>query len=1581
MHSKASASKLLALASIDNVSVIINYCLLISSAMRRSSRWSQGGVAAILSGGDIFRKTLAPNENSLALPGNQTGPGSGGYSLGPTPSSQGSDDNPLYSTFLQLKAILVERSAENLDVDLLTVLQPFLLTIKSPLTNGAITGLALDAIAKFISYGLISTDSPRVHTLCVSIVSALTHCRFEAADQNSDDSVSFKVLRLLERLMVSEFINYIPNSSVSEVVQTCLLVTCNKKRSEVLRRAAEMVLRNITESIFAMVSQLPPDSADANDLPLNFDNATLAIDPMGGDASNEVSMTLDNTTLNDLPQNLENANLNDPTQTVGNALSTDAIDGDASSQRPAAESVFDKHTLASSRQSLESEAPKNGDSDSDQEERFGVACIHEYLGILVSIIAPCNLHQHMESTRVFALDLITTALEVAGDYIPQHACLLGLVADPISKHILQIITTTDSPVLLRAALQVFSTMLVVMPQHLKSQLELSITLALNSILPQDTSNANDTIKGASNLNRTPLAKEMIMELLSLLWARSLEFFVRLFIDYDCDFDRSDLAIKVIETLCSLSLPAFSAGLTDAMPSMCLDSIMSFVSGVNARTKFATETSSSEPHILLQNKAKKTCFTSCTSTLNENPKAGISALVENGFLKDPSNTTELASFFFNKSGRLNKKVLGEFLAKPSNTVLLQEFIDLFEFSNLRVDEALRIMLKTFRLPGESQQIERVVELFSKRYVACQEKLNNHRDSDPTREQVRPSQDAVFVLLYSIIMLNTDLHNPHVKKQMLLDDYARNLRGVYNGKNFPTWYLSKIYNSIKDREIIMPEEHHGTDKWFDDVWHNLISSLLQLLRIEDSNTALTAAQICEFDRVLFEGVIDTIIATHIKVFESSTDDHVISRLMSSIDKCGNICLFYHMDAAVDKLLALLCDLTMLGLKNAKQQRIDDVNGGGSSNTIAMPLTQITIDTRDEPIVLGETAVWFGRDFKAQLSLVVLFRLCRKSGCRVMPLWKYVIRIILVLFENCLLEPNLFRDFQNKIRMVKIAAVKPLHVIKRVKPMNNTSFLSTFLSFLKSYSDDSPEPTDLEIESALSTIDCVHLVHIPSIFEGVSKTLAENLCAFVKLLIASVPDFSESSKNFYESEISFIVEIAVCFCLLLNDQLLIDEVYAKLAFAHLSNEAALRILTYKVLLIRRSGVPANVHSLVEEISRFNKEVVCKHGSHLLQPLLSLVDDEFPMCGALLESEHYWRVLRFFVNDDVNARDIVSFVQSLSKDSLRLITPQNSTFILGLLDEVSSVGAVVPLPPKNSTQMPFSEQETARFDGLIELSKDSITTTVLLLQACDNSKIFLSDPTFPIVQAIAHQCFNPCRTIRDFATKNLTQVIITLDITNEGSSPVGVFDYGLLPLLLEIFKPEVRQTDVPGFHDTQLKVLSLFCKALLKFFNSMRSENVERIWISGLEFFNSFKVSISEMDAEKAQVSLEFIVEMIKNVVLVLRESREVAPQSLWDLSWQKLQPSFPELEQVFAKISEPETPAAAEPEPAEPVSAAIEPSVSEPAVSEPSVSEPIPSEPIPSEPIPSDSAVAEPSVSEPTPIEPSVSESPNNTKDASK
>ena len=48
--------------------------------------------------------------------------------------------------------------------------------------------------------------------------------------------------------------------------------------------------------------------------------------------------------------------------------------------------------------------------------------------------------------------------------------------------------------------------------------------------------------------------------------------------------------------------------------------------------------------------------------------------------------------------------------------MHAFVDLLDFSNLPFVDALRLFLQSFRLPGESQKIDRFMLKFAERYIA-------------------------------------------------------------------------------------------------------------------------------------------------------------------------------------------------------------------------------------------------------------------------------------------------------------------------------------------------------------------------------------------------------------------------------------------------------------------------------------------------------------------------------------------------------------------------------------------------------------------------------------------------------------------------------------------------------------------------------------------------------------------------------------------------------------------------------------------------------------------------------------------------
>ena len=76
---------------------------------------------------------------------------------------------------------------------------------------------------------------------------------------------------------------------------------------------------------------------------------------------------------------------------------------------------------------------------------------------------------------------------------------------------------------------------------------------------------------------------------------------------------------------------------------------------------------------------------------------------------------------------------------------------------------RQFLWSFRLPGEAQKIDRMMESFAQRY--CQ--LN---------PDIFTNSDTCYVLSFAIIMLNTSLHNPSVKDKPTVEQFISMNRDV-------------------------------------------------------------------------------------------------------------------------------------------------------------------------------------------------------------------------------------------------------------------------------------------------------------------------------------------------------------------------------------------------------------------------------------------------------------------------------------------------------------------------------------------------------------------------------------------------------------------------------------------------------------------------------------------------------------------------------------------------------------------------------------------------------------------------------------
>lgn len=472
---------------------------------------------------------------------------------------------------------------------------------------------------------------------------------------------------------------------------------------------------------------------------------------------------------------------------------------------------------------------------------------------------------------------------------------------------------------------------------------------------------------------------------------------------------------------------------------------------NRLAKFATRVPTREE--LTDLKSKKKAYIQGTELFNQKPANGIRFLQEQGLLSMPLDPGEVVSFL-RENPKMDKKMIGEYIGSKKNKVVLEAFVKSFNFEDMRIDEALRLYLETFRLPGEAPVISYIMEHFAEHW---------HRSNGEPFFNV----DAAFTLAYAVIMLNVDQHNHNVKKQsipMNMDQFKNNVSKVNGGRDFDEDMLEEIYHAIKNEEIVMPSEHSGL------IRENYVWKVL-LKRGATKEGVFMHAPTGAFDSELFTLIWGPTVAALSFVFDKSSDESIIQKAVSGFRKCAMISAHNNMSDVFDNLVISLCKFTTL-LSSAESPE-------------SIPVT-------------------FGSNFKAQLAARTVFGLAHRHGDILREGWKNILDCMLQLFRAKILPKSMIEveDFADPSGKVSIVREETTTVTR-----SESGVLSTFASYFSlSDSGSAKGPTAEELEASQQAQGCVQDCHLDSLIADTKFLRYDSLSELVKALIAACQSVEE-------------------------------------------------------------------------------------------------------------------------------------------------------------------------------------------------------------------------------------------------------------------------------------------------------------------------------------------------------------------------------------------------------------------------------------------------------------------------------------------
>ncbi|KAG8901826.1 GDP/GTP exchange factor for ARF [Tulasnella sp. 403] len=1261
-----------------------------------------------------------------------------------------------------------------LSVPLPTLLGPFLALIRSPLSTGPITSTALASLYNLFVTGIINPSSLEVTQGLIELSNALAHCKFEASDSSGDEVVLFRIVSVIDQCQASDVGNLLGDVELCEMLETVLTICCQMRLSETLRRTAESAMNNMVRRVFGRLDTLDP-----------------SIDAEGADE-------------------------------------------------------------------VQASTP------------YGLPSAQELLRVLVNLLDP-NDQQHTDSIRLTILTVLNAGLEASGKRIAQFRSLSDMLVDQGCKYLFQL-ARSDNINVLRLSLRVISNLFDTMRESLKLQIELflaftmdrlappvavlppRVQLSLNSIgqnrrnasLPGtpligssstngDPSHDPLSLDGQSQGEQTPpitrpsvvpargLTREIMLETLCYM-ARQHTVMVDLWVNYDCDVNCEDLFERLIGFLTRGVYPTqYTGGLEYQRYSaqlLCLDLLLAYVDHMAARTEGLVDgwpAGNPQPDILAAGKATKGILLTGASRFNIKPKTGLAYLEENGLIYKPNQTDEdeprartLAKFLKN-TPRLDKKVLGEWISSPDNIEVLKEFIGLFDFTGKSVADAMRLLLEAFRLPGEAQPISRITETFADIYFA----------SKPAEVK---STDAVYVLAYSVIMLNTDLYNPQNRKRMTLEDYQKNLKGVNDGEDFDPVYLKSIYDSIKKREIVLPEEHAG-QLGFEYAWKALLVRTKNAGPFYTCNTSL-------FDREMFQLTWKSVISAIAYAFTAFDDDYIVERAIAGFRKCATLARHFNLPEVFDYVVKSLSHAT--GLLSEADPK-----------TAKFPVVQV----EGQHLTVSPLSIKFGTNFRGQLAAVVLFTIANGNGNAIREGWNLIFEMFQTLFVHSLLPPRMLQmeDFLGGVSAIPMQGSGP--TAQSAVHRSDVGLLSALSSYLLtpygSSSDALAEPTQDDIQNTLCTMDCIASCKLDELYSQVMTLEVDAVVAVVRALQVLADRRS----------LDILVE-----------EIITDPVPTAPSAVprHEDTKEPLPYDPSSVFLLETMG---ETNAVAEQLAAGLARLVKEHNN-------------------IMSSPTEWGLILALVRGTISHPEAAKTSFQLVSDLLtapdrQIVTPENYSAFVSLLEAFATVASqaleALRQPQRRAssaspTVEPAVERGSKSIDMIADLKKH--IPTFIEHATLPKEEAWLSYWLAPL-EALSRQSANASREIRNLAIGHLQRILLGTQITAnlpENFDAQVLLDRAVFPLLEELLKPQVYARDVQGMQDTRLRASNLLCKSFLHF--SVRSTegiaDTRKSWLAILDIMDRF------MTSGKRDQLYEAVPESLKNVVLVLHAAQILQPPS---------------------------------------------------------------------------------------------------------
>ncbi|CAD5111922.1 DgyrCDS1182 [Dimorphilus gyrociliatus] len=846
-------------------------------------------------------------------------------------------------------AVPVPRDSSTLDAD--KYFLPFELACQSKCPR--IVHVALDCLQKLIAYGHLTGNAPDYanspnKTLIERIVETICGC-FQGA--HTDEGVQLQIIKALLTVMTSQGCE-IHEGAVLQTVRTVYNIYLASK-SVVNQKTAQAALTQMLNVIFSrMENQAIEEKKQSDEESKRLQKSeedqkeNKAEEINDEDVETVVASVMDNILTNLTGNDQLNEEIKEGNEVNSNGANIEVNDEDSLSiPNPLADGKSDVE---------ESNEAQSIFSHILQKDAFLVFRSLCKLSMKPLSDGPPDPKSHELRSKILSLQLLLSILQNAGTVFKTNDMFITAIKQYLCVALSRNGVSSVHEVF-ELSLAIFVTLLSNFKQHLKMQIEVFFKEIFLYILETPSSSFQH--------------KWMVIHALTVICADA-QCVVDMYLNYDCDMARANIFEKLVNDLSKISRgrQAMELGVSSNQErSICIKAYKCLVSilkcmvewskdlyvnphsqsnlgaetrhdrevpdvdsgngtmtsygsvnSLNSSSSTADKMSSSghiqdNPEQFEVIKQQKEIMETGIEMFNKKPKKGLSYLQEHVMIgPTPDDVAE----FLHKEERLDKSAIGDFMGENEvfNKEVMYAYIDQLQLENMDIVSSLRRFLEGFRLPGEAQKIDRLMEKFAARYLECNP--NNG---------IFLSADAAYVLAFSIIMLTTDLHSSQIKRKMTKEDYIRMNRGINDNKDLPEEYLSKIYDEIRSSEIKMKASSKATNRpigssqiasakqrkmVYNMEMEQMASTAKALMEsVSHLSSEFTSATHFEHVRPMFKIVWTPFLASF-GVGLNDSDDHEIAALCLEGIRCSiRIACIFHMEWERDAYVQALARFTLL------------------------------------------------------------------------------------------------------------------------------------------------------------------------------------------------------------------------------------------------------------------------------------------------------------------------------------------------------------------------------------------------------------------------------------------------------------------------------------------------------------------------------------------------------------------------------------------------------------------------------------------------------------------------------------------------